>query len=239
MYDDISDIYSEIFPVNQEFIRFFKSYSIAPHAKVLDLGCGPGDYVAQLSRAGYHVTGIDSSESMIQKAKSTRTGVFHNYSFTEITRLEQSFDCSYCIGNSLSYLSEEYITDFLDDLYSLLHHDGLVLLQVINWNRFRETGEWHFPEKKLDRGYTFHRHYQKTGDSSEAPILFRTELRENGEPVNSWEDLLYPKYMEDLQTALTAARLRIKARYGDYKKSPFVHRESPAILVVAQKAFGN
>ena len=60
MYDQIADIYLEIFPLNQEFLAFIPEYLGKPGAKVLDLGCGPGDYVDTLSNSGYQATGVDS-----------------------------------------------------------------------------------------------------------------------------------------------------------------------------------
>jgi len=37
--------------------------------KILDVGCGTGRHAIELTRRGYQVTGIDLSESMIQKAR--------------------------------------------------------------------------------------------------------------------------------------------------------------------------
>jgi len=38
--------------------------------KILDIGCGTGRHSVELARRGYNVTGIDLSESMINKARS-------------------------------------------------------------------------------------------------------------------------------------------------------------------------
>ena len=111
MYNEIADIYLEIFPINQAFLSFILEYLGKPGSKVLDLGCGPGDYVDALSRSGYRVTGIDNSSVMITLAQANKQGSFYNYSFTEIDQLEGAqkgeFDCVYCIGNSLSYLQND------------------------------------------------------------------------------------------------------------------------------------
>ena len=37
--------------------------------KILDIGCGTGRHSIELAKRGYHATGIDLSDSMIQKAK--------------------------------------------------------------------------------------------------------------------------------------------------------------------------
>ena len=69
MYNDIVDIYDEIFPLNTAFPKFIPEYLGSPGSRVLDLRCGPGDYVNELSQSQYQVTGIDSSSEMVRRAQ--------------------------------------------------------------------------------------------------------------------------------------------------------------------------
>ena len=91
MYDDIADIYLEIFPLNQAFLDFLPDYLGYPGSAVLDLGCGPGDYVDYLSRSGYCCVGIDSSTVMIKHAQEKRQGTFLNLSFNEINQVNGAY----------------------------------------------------------------------------------------------------------------------------------------------------
>lgn len=57
---------------NQGFVdRFLSSYDDLNHAKVIDLGCGPGDIPVRLARghATVHILGIDASQPMITIAE--------------------------------------------------------------------------------------------------------------------------------------------------------------------------
>ena len=94
---------------------------------MLDLGCGPGDYVNELSQSRYNVTGIDSSSEMIRRAQTGKKRAFSNLSFTEISKLDGQFDCAYCIGNSLSYLPMNLMKKFLKDIIQLLNDKGYFL----------------------------------------------------------------------------------------------------------------
>ena len=76
---------------NQGFVdRFLSSYDDLNHAKVIDLGCGPGDIPIRLARghATVHILGIDASPPMITIAEQA----VRKAGFTErITLLCQRF----------------------------------------------------------------------------------------------------------------------------------------------------
>ena len=232
MYDDIADIYLEIFPLNQAFLSFMLNYLGEPGSTVLDLGCGPGDYVDYLSRAGYLTTGIDSSKVMIEQAQAHRQGTFYNYSFTEIKQLRGEFDCSYCVGNSLSYLPEDALPRFLQDVHTLLKTSGFFVLQVVNWDRLYLTMSSEFPINEISGGKTFYRQYEWINRSK---VIFHTELRKGEEILGSWADPLFPKYSERLVTELQAAGFTISGQYGDYAKASSDPKSSPALILIAQR----
>lgn len=70
-YNAISDQWDELrsqTPVNPCIVDFAKR--LPPNCRVLDVGCGTGYPIsAYLAEQGFHVTGIDISENMIEKAK--------------------------------------------------------------------------------------------------------------------------------------------------------------------------
>lgn len=232
MYNEIADIYLEIFPLNQDFLSFLPSYLDKPGAALLDLGCGPGDYVDVLSHQGYHAVGIDNSQTMIAQAKAQKQGQFHNLSFTEIGQLEGTFAGAYCIGNSLSYLPQADMQPFLKDLVQMLDPAGFFILQVVNWDRFFHTQSSDFPVKPLSGGRTFHRHYEWIDRSK---VIFHTEIQKDGETITSWADPLYPKYFQATLNDLQTAGLSIQGKYGDYARSAFDPESSPAMILVAHK----
>lgn len=232
MYNDIADIYLEIFPPNQAFLSFLLDFIGEPGSTVLDLGCGPGDYVDYLSRSGYPTTGIDSSKVMIAQSRANKQGIFHELSFTEIDQLNGSFNCIYCVGNSLSYLPEDALSRFLQDVHTLLKTSGFFVLQVVNWDRLCLTMSSDFPINEISAGRTFHRQYEWINRSK---VIFHTELRKGEDVLGSWADPLFTKYSERLITELQAAGLTISGQYGDYAKAPYDPTSSPALILAAQK----
>jgi len=232
MYNEIVAIYDQIFPLNQAFLAFLPAYLSAPGSRVLDLGCGPGDYVDHLSRSQYQATGIDSSDEMIRLAQIHKQGTFFNFSFTEIDQLEGPFDCIYCIGNSLSYLPSDLLQPFLHQVVRLLDEKGNFLIQVVNWDKYRAVGASDFPTKTLLDGRTFHRRYEEAPNSN---VIFQTELRQDGKVIKSWSDTLYPKEAATLSQAVSDSGLVVVDVFGDYQKAPFEPLSSPATILAAQK----
>jgi len=233
MYDEITEIYAEIFPLNHTFLNFIPAYLGRFGSTVLDLGCGPGDYVDEITRLGYLATGIDSSSEMIKQAKLKKRGAFYNYSFAEINQLEESFDCIFSIGNSLSYLPTDLLLPFFDDVFRLMNVGGFFVMQVINWDRYHLTGSMVFEVKTLLDGRTFHRRYQPQPDST---VIFQTEVRKDGEIQGSWSDLLYPKISVDLVSKMQKSGFIMVSEYGDFQHSIFDPVSSPATILVAKKS---
>jgi 2-polyprenyl-3-methyl-5-hydroxy-6-metoxy-1,4-benzoquinol methylase len=232
MYDDITSFYQHIFPLNQFFLQFIPAYIKKTPSKILDLGCGPGDYVNEFSRQGHQATGIDSSEPMIVWAKQHHQGNFHHLSFTEINKLKRHFDCMYCIGNSLSYLPHESTAGFLQDVFNLLNSDGSFILQFVNWDKYRLSGSMEFPIQHLTDGRSFLRSYEAHPGST---VLFRTEIQKDGQTLQTWADHLYPRYADVFPDEITKSGLTITGVYGDFKQNPFDATNSPALVITARK----
>lgn len=236
MYNQIADIYLEIFPLNQAFLTFIPEYLGKPGAEVLDLGCGPGDYVDTLSRAGYHVMGIDSSSVMITQAQVQKQGTFKHLSFAKIDQLDNAltkgFDCAYCIGNSLSYLPKGDLQPFLKGVRSLLNESGYFVMQVVNWDRLRSMRASDFPVNAISDGRSFHRRYEWI---NAAEVIFHTEIRQGDEILGSWHAHLFPIYFEAIVEDLQAEGFSLTGKFGDYAKSPFDPQSSPATILVAHK----
>ena len=232
MYNQIVDVYNQIFPLNQGFLDFIPTYLGGEGSSVLDLGCGPGDYVDTLSRQGYTVTGIDSSVEMIRRAREQKAGVFYPFSFAQLQELDDVFDCAYCIGNSLSYLPNDALEEFLAKLGQRLSTGAYFVLQVVNWDRFRLKSASDFPVKTLADGRTFHRRYESI---DEERVIFHTELRDGEKLQAAWADALSPKYLHPMVEKLEAAGLEVIEKYGNYQKAPYSAQESPAMILVSQK----
>jgi SAM-dependent methyltransferase len=107
-----SNISLEEIPWNIEtppdaLVRLVESGRVRP-CKIIDLGCGAGNYAIYLASVGFDVTGIDISPSSIKNAKENAK--------------KRGVKCNFLIADVLSDLDEVKETfDFAYD-WALLHH---------------------------------------------------------------------------------------------------------------------
>lgn len=70
-YNKIAKIYTNKYfedLVDAPFIDKFL-YLVPPEAKILDIGCGPGNFTKYIMEKGYFVEGIDLSKEMLKIAR--------------------------------------------------------------------------------------------------------------------------------------------------------------------------
>lgn len=68
LYDD-ADLYDFVSPPDSAMERFYVEAVGGHGRKVLDLACGSGRFTIPLAKSGAQVTGVDLSETMLEKAR--------------------------------------------------------------------------------------------------------------------------------------------------------------------------
>lgn len=86
LYDGSHDFVSRF---GQDLIEYLQPQK---GEKILDLGCGTGDLAFTIAQKGAEVTGIDSSETMIDSARSKYPGINFQRMDARNFRLETLFD---------------------------------------------------------------------------------------------------------------------------------------------------
>lgn len=93
-----------------DFVKdIFSQYSKEPVTKILDVGCGTGGHALLLAQSDYHVTGIDLSQTMIDRAKTkakTKLQVdFHTVNICSMD-LGKKFDACISMFAAMGYITE-------------------------------------------------------------------------------------------------------------------------------------
>lgn len=132
-----------------KYVIEIASNFLPKNAKILDVGCGTGELVIDLSKIGYDSQGIDFSKAMIKKA---REQAIKNKIQKEIFICESFFDYKFnkkfdmiSANGFIEYISEKELEKFLIKSYELLSKNGILIINsrnrlfnVFSFNKFTE-----------------------------------------------------------------------------------------------------
>ncbi len=146
----------------------------APSRRVLDLGSGPGEHARFLASHGFEVVGVDSSPSMIERARAmiarsqrdeaersegapaseepggvqgARPFKFVFGDLADLGRLVSGgFGGAICLGNTLPSLrTADALRRLLGALRALILPGGTFAAQLLNYEKILSTGQRHLP----------------------------------------------------------------------------------------------
>ncbi|EHL09263.1 methyltransferase domain protein [Desulfitobacterium hafniense DP7] len=136
-YDLHAGLYEEKFMNFPGYAKRIQSFGriLAAGAKVLDLGCGPGNVAKQLVELDkeFEVLGIDLSSEMIRHAKVNVISPCVEFRVGDIRNMdleENAFDAviaSFC----LPHLTDEEAGMFIQDISKVLREGGLLYLSCM------------------------------------------------------------------------------------------------------------
>jgi SAM-dependent methyltransferase len=213
---------------------------------LLDLACGTGKHLFELSGLGYQsLMGSDISSAMIQvaveQAKTQDKAIeFHNYSFQESNQISGSFDIILSMFSAVNYL-----TDIKDqertfrNIYNLLNDKGLFIFDY--WNGYAVVRDYS-PVKVLRKKHqqaeilrisTTKLDLLRQGTT----VTFNCTYLENDKRITEFEEVhhLHYYYFSEMQNLLSTAGFKI------LHQSPFMQQDKSLdpydwnISIVAQK----
>lgn len=126
-YDDYErdrPLYEKTFARRLRLIRRFK-----PAGALLDIGCGPGYFLAVARRAGYDVRGLDCSAYAVERARAEFPERVAQGFLTRSLYAEKSFD----VVTMFDLFEHVYHPrGFLSDLHAATKDDGVVVITTPN-----------------------------------------------------------------------------------------------------------
>ncbi len=139
IYDKIAKIYEDKFmylDLYNDTYAFLCEELALPNAKILELGCGPGNITKYLltRRPDFQIEAIDLAPNMIKLAKENNPSAqFHIMDCRNIHTLTTKFN-AIISGFTLPYLSKDECEKLILDCSNLLEHQGIVYLSCIEGN---------------------------------------------------------------------------------------------------------
>ncbi|MDP9349635.1 MAG: class I SAM-dependent methyltransferase [Gemmatimonadota bacterium] len=201
-------------------------------ARVLDLACGWGRHSIELARAGFRVTGVDFSETLLARARkrAKAAGVEVEWVRADMREIPWTgeFDAVLSLFSSLGYfLSDAEDLRVLQAAHRALRPGGFLLLETMHrdflvadyadrdwWET--EDGTFVWVERELDAVEGVSREWLRWRKGEETGEKFHA-LRVRS--ATEWDALLRQAGFQPLEW------------YGDWELAPFLHTSENLIAV--------
>jgi len=149
---------------------------------------------------------------------------------TEISRkLEPAyFDAVLCLGNTLVHLpNPKDIARLLKDMAEILKPDGLLVLQILNYDRIPTGPPYSLPVLETE-ALRFERQYHFEGST----MQFVTTLNEKQTGLVIRNSIpLYPLRRHELDSMLDDAGFQKITHYGSYLGDPLTDSSFPLVVL--------
>ena len=104
--------------------------------ELLDVPCGFGRHSVPLARAGYRVTGVDRSESLLAEARRRAGGErwpkLARADYRELPFRDASFDAALCLFSSLGYLGDAEDAKALAEIGRVLRPGARLVIETMH-----------------------------------------------------------------------------------------------------------
>lgn len=150
-YDKIADEYSKHYFDDLKDLPYIDRFlnRLPKNGKILDVGCGPGQFSKYMTDKGFVVTGVDFLNQMIEIAKTKAPAV--EFRFMDMRKLE--FDeCSFdglLSAYSLIHIPSDEIANTLNGFMKLLKSGGYLEIIVQKGRADRVVDEPLMPTEKM------------------------------------------------------------------------------------------
>ncbi|MFH1501482.1 MAG: class I SAM-dependent methyltransferase [Candidatus Eisenbacteria bacterium] len=219
-YSDFAGHYESVFPLEEDTYRFIAKRT--PRVgRVLDIGCGTGDYCGLFAQNGRIAVGIDLDREMIAVADERfPEAAFRVMDMGDVGTLEGPFDSIFCIGNVLSHIPASALPGFLSYVADLLPPGGAWVFQTVNWDHILGRDSFRFPDIAVPRtDVVFEREYPQVSHDG---VSFVTRLRKGPELLFEGSVELYPLRAGEYAAAHDPTLFELKGHFANFTEAEFV-----------------
>jgi len=128
--------------------------------KILDVGCGTGAFIYELTKFGFEIDGCDPSPAMLEIAKKKNPS--RNFWKDQLPELREFCTKEYqvicCLYDTLNYLSTiDIVTKAIQRIYALLPEEGLFIFDVVSESLCQRYFHLSNEQEILDDKYAYSR----------------------------------------------------------------------------------
>lgn len=128
------DFQAEVEELYDAFLKICEELNVK---KVIDIGCGQGNFLLSLEAVGIKAFGTDLSSEQIKVCKEKEL----NVACIDIADVKETFDCATAIFDVLNYMDKQSLEKFVKDTYNLLSVGGYFIFDVNTLYGFEEVAQ--------------------------------------------------------------------------------------------------
>lgn len=138
------NLYAKIEPMlgfDKEIVKLYKIFidnlkKLLPNGgKILDVGCGSGEFCKMAKAAGFDVIGLDLSTVMVERAKSVGIEAYA----MPLNELElKDFDAITAVFDVLNYIEPKEMNSFLNEVTKRVKPNGYFLADINSLHGFSD-----------------------------------------------------------------------------------------------------
>lgn len=203
--------------------------------KVLDVATGTGFHSVRLLEAGFQVTSVDGSPTMLAKAFENARQRGHilrtiQADWRWLNRdVHDLYDAVICLGNSFTHLHEENDRrKTLAEYYATLRHDGLLILDQRNYDALLD--------KEIEPSHKFYYCGEDVSVQPEHVDNSLARFRYEFAGGDTYHLNMYPLRKAYVQNLMKQVGFQRVTTYGDFKET-YRDREPDFFVHLAEKAY--
>ncbi|MHA1618204.1 MAG: class I SAM-dependent methyltransferase [Promethearchaeota archaeon] len=219
------------------------------YTKILDMGCGSGNHLAQLNALipEYSFSGIDISGNMLELAKNKAKEGNLQWNLIEGDFLasdfqDRKFNFIYSIGNSfLLMMQNRPLSSFFSKIEQILAPNGMFFIQILN-NSNPRSGYFASPLFLTEQGDSFHTLKRFSPDRENnlmnVDFIEYLQMHDQKKPEISVNPSFWPLVtLDDMKKVVEKqGNLKILNAWSNYQRAAFDPKTSNDLIVLLQKA---
>jgi SAM-dependent methyltransferase len=221
---------------HQEVKSIIEWLDLPPGAEILDLCCGIGRHSLKMAELGYHVTGVDLSETLLTEAKKLDAASKITWVRADMRRIPliRTYDAIVNLFTSFGYFeSDRDNMKVLLEIERLLRPGGKWIIDYLN------------PDHVISHLVPFSERMEENMLIQEARCIEdgvvrkHITIREPNRPERHYREQVKLYKPSDFERMVKSANLQIDKIFGDYTGSSYTSETSARIILVGHKPLAN
>lgn len=236
---NLVEYYDELYPVTKEQYDFY-TYLMEQYAKpvkFLTIGCGTGVMENYLAKQMTDVTGLETIKELLESATRKHRNQLMALRFFKMSTIEMVrflgknfYNVISCLNDRIIFIHDRtLLRKFFFDCKQLLADDGMIVLQLANYNLYKSKTVSVLPEINTTRvTLTSKLEYV----SEEESLLSRNIKTGSGKVLPVYQKTsVYPITPSEIEEYAKESGFTSIEYFADFKRNPFTEK-SPSMVVI-------